>query len=90
MKSHIRTVEDVNNLLTELRLQIRSLKDQLAEVENYEKMINEMNGSTEPRDAVKALIENVIRSLSVSPDDVSFPQILRPAGFSGKHKLRIR
>lgn len=46
-------MEDVNDLLNELKVQIRSLKDQLKEVEKYEQMIKEANGTKKQRDDVK-------------------------------------
>ncbi|EKU22748.1 hypothetical protein NGA_0252402 [Nannochloropsis gaditana CCMP526] len=78
------SIDDVNDLLIQLRVEIKSLKTKLAEVEACEQQLTQMNGAPLAKDAVRDIIKAVLRAMDVDPEDSSFPQIVRAAGFAGE------
>lgn len=60
----------------------RVLETELREVKKYEKTLTELNRGP-ARDDLKEIIKAVVRAFDVDPEDLDFPQISNPAGFSG-------
>jgi hypothetical protein len=47
----------VNDLLIQLRVQVKNLKSQVGELEKYEQQLTQMNGTPAARDALKDIIK---------------------------------
>jgi len=51
------SIDDVNDLLIQLRVQVKNLKSQVGELEKYEQQLTQMNGTPAARDALKDIIK---------------------------------
>lgn len=47
----------MNDLLIQLRVQVKALKTQVGELEQYEQQLTQMNGTPAARDALKDIIK---------------------------------
>lgn len=77
------SVDDVSELLVQIRVQIKALKESTAALEQLEGELSGKNTGV-ATDQVKALIKAVLLALNVDPDDAQFPKLVQAAGFSGE------